>query len=76
MPTKPSLTFNDIPGTGDIKVLNYALALEAAEAELYRQAVLRLTTGGTINGERVSGLGVSTSAPDVKYINEFAVVEA
>jgi len=76
---KPSkaFTFGDIPGSSaDIKVLNYALALEAAEAELYRQALLRLTTGGTINGVAVAGLGLSTSAPDVKYVNSFGVVEA
>ncbi|MBC8137452.1 MAG: ferritin-like domain-containing protein [Fibrella sp.] len=75
MPTKPSLTFNDIPGTGDIKVLNYALALEAAEADLYSQALIRLTTGGNINGVNVAGLGLAASAPDVAYVAQFGRVE-
>lgn len=75
MATKPSLTFNDIPGTGDIKVLNYALALEAAEADLYRQALIRLTTGGSINGVNVAGLNLPSSAPDVAYVAQFGRVE-
>ena len=76
MPTKPSLTFAAIPGSNaDIKVLNYALALEATEADLYRQALIRLTTGGTINGVVVAGLGVDSQQPDVKYITQFALVE-
>lgn len=75
MATKPSLRFSDIPGTGDIKVLNYALALEAAEAELYRQALIRLTTGGDINGTNVGGLGIASSSPDVTYVSQFGRVE-
>ncbi len=75
MPTKPSLTFNDIPGTGDIKVLNFALALEAAEADLYVQALTRLTTGGRINGVNVAGLGIAANAPDVAYVAQFGRVE-
>ena len=68
-----------IPGTGDVQVLNYALALEDLEADLYVQAILRLTGGGvdpqaastvgTIVGLNVSGL-------DVQYIQKFAPVEA
>ena len=39
----PALTFADIPGAnGDIKTLNFALSLEALEADLYRQALARL----------------------------------
>jgi hypothetical protein len=73
----PPLTFNDIPGTGDVKVLNYALALEALEADLYAQALLRLTGGGTnALGTAITGLGLSTSEPDVKYTAEFGTVEA
>ncbi len=72
---KPNLTFNDIPGTGDIKALNYALALEDLEADLYVQALYRLTNGGTNElGMRIEGLGVS--GPDVEYLTEFARVEA
>lgn len=73
----PALTFNDIPGSGDIKVLNYALALEALEADLYAQALLRLTTGGTnAMGQVIPGLGLSDSEPDVKYTRLFGKVEA
>ena len=38
--------FSGIPGTGDAQVLNYALALETAEADIYRQA-LNLASGMT-----------------------------
>ena len=73
----PALKFSDIPGTGDIKVLNYALALEALEANLYVQAIQRLTTGGTnAVGKTIPGLGLSDSQPDVAYAKEFATVEA
>ncbi len=60
----PALTFADIPGTGDIKVLNYALALEALESNLYVQALQKLTA-----------LNVSSSDPVVKYLTEFGKVE-
>lgn len=77
----PALTFADIPGTGDIKVLNYALALEALEADLYRQSLGRLTggysyvnaAGQTVN---VTGLGLANSEPDVRYVQDFGNVEA
>jgi len=59
-----TLTFADIPGTGDIKVLNYALALEALEADLYAQAKAKLTA-----------LNVSSSDALVKYVDEFGIVE-
>ncbi len=72
---------SSIPGTGDIQVLNYALALEDLEADLYAQALLRLTTGGTdpqasSSVGTITGLGLSTSALDVSYILKFSSVEA
>ncbi len=71
-----TLTFADIPGSGDVKVLNYALALEALEADLYVQAYLRLTGGGTnALGTRIPGLGLRRSQPDVYYLREFANIE-
>lgn len=74
-PSQPFTFADSLFGTGDIKVLNYALALEAAEADLYRQALIRLTTGGTINGVAVAGLGLSASQPDVAYVSQFGRVE-
>lgn len=73
----PALTFEaNIPGTGDVKVLNYALALEDLEADLYHQAVLRLTTGGTnALGTTIPGLNLDSSQVDVAYATEFAAVE-
>lgn len=72
---------SSIPGTGDIQVLNYALALEDLEADLYAQALLRLTTGGTdpqasSSVGTITGLGLPTSALDVSYILKFSSVEA
>ncbi|HEX8833687.1 MAG TPA: ferritin-like domain-containing protein [Abditibacteriaceae bacterium] len=73
----PVLTFeNDIRGTGDIKVLNYALALEDLEADLYAQALMRLRDGGTnALGIRINSLGLTNSAEDVEYVAKFAIVE-
>lgn len=72
----PAVTFSQIPGTGDIKVLNYALALEALETDLYQQALQRLTNGGTnALGVRINGLGINPNAPDVFYLREFGKVE-
>jgi hypothetical protein len=74
--TSRTVRFSDIPGSGDIKVLNYALALEALEAELYRQAFARLTTGGTDNlGQPIVGLGLTDSNAVVPYIRSFGVIE-
>lgn len=66
-----------IPGSGDIKVLNFALALETLEAELYRQALARLTTGGQDDfGQAITGLNIGANELDAQYISEFATVEA
>lgn len=73
----PALTFSDIPGTGDVKVVNYALALEDLEADLYAQALMRLTRGGKNKlGTAIPGLGAHKNADDVQYVEEFGVVEA
>lgn len=84
----PPLRFKDIPephylnlpglGAGrDVKVLNYALALEDLESDLYVQAVMRLTGGGTNKlGRNIPGLGLAAYEPDVAYITEFTPVEA
>ena len=59
----------------DIKVLNFALALETLEAELYAEALMRLTTGGKdMFGNTITGLNVSGA--DVTYLSNFATVEA
>ncbi len=72
----PALKFSNIPGTGDIKVVNFALALEDLEADLYVQALQRLTTGGTNKlGKKITGLNLSPNQPDVAYVKEFGVVE-
>lgn len=64
-----------IPGsTPDTKVLSYALALETLEAELYRQALARLTTGGKdFYGKTITGLGLSGA--DVDYLTTFGRIE-
>ncbi len=74
----PALTFSDaIFGTGDTKVLNYALALEALETDLYVQALQRLTTGGTnALGKTIVGLNLGESNPAVKYLRDFGKIEA
>ncbi len=72
----PALTFADIPGTGDIKVLNFALALEAIEADLYVQALQRLGRGGrNALGQTITGLNVSSTDPFLTYLQVFGRVE-
>jgi len=59
----------------DIKVLNFALALETLEAQLYKDALARLTTGGKDSlGQHITGLGYS-GTPDVTYLTKFGIVE-
>lgn len=72
----PALRFADITGTGDIKVLNYALALEVLETDLYVQAALRLQGGGTnALGKSIPGLGLPDNHPAVIYTKKFGKVE-
>ena len=74
---KTPITFNEATfGTGDNKVLNFALSLEALEADLYVQALQRLTTGGTnALGRTIVGLNQSSSSAAVQYLREFGQVE-
>jgi hypothetical protein len=74
----PAFTFEkSIPGTGDVKVLNYALALEDLEADLYTQAIQRLTVGGKNKlGVEIPGLYLNFSHGDVYFVHEFGIVEA
>ncbi|MBC8142768.1 MAG: ferritin-like domain-containing protein [Armatimonadetes bacterium] len=75
-PTTPFTFADNLFGTGDIKVLNYALALEAAEADLYVQALARLTGGGTASsGGAITGLGIAATEPDVQYLQQFGRIE-
>jgi len=72
----PNTAKNFTTASADVKVLNFALALETLEAELYRQAVARLTTGGTdMFGSAITGLGLAGTEPDVSYLTTFAKVE-
>lgn len=73
----PAIPFSDqIFGTGDLKVLNYALALEALETDLYVQALQRLTTGGTnALGKTIVGLGLPSTDPAVQYLRDFGEIE-
>lgn len=69
-------TFNDIPGEGNTKVLNYALFLETLEAEFYRQVLARLTEGGQDNrGNEIPGLHLGADEPDVRFVTRFKTVE-
>ncbi len=72
----PSTAANFKTAGADVKVLNFALALETLEAELYRQALLRLTTGGTdMFGSKITGLGLGGDQADVAYLTTFGKVE-
>lgn len=80
-----ALTLSQLPGSGDVQILNYALALEQLEADLYRQAYARLTDGISFTdgkpatsgiGTPIPGLGLATTRPSVQYLGVFAKVEA
>ena len=73
----PGTSKNFTTASADAKALNFALALETLEAELYRQALLRLTTGGTdMFGNAIPGLGLASTQLDVQYLTTFGKVEA
>ncbi len=77
--TKTPIVFNEAtfgPAANDVKVLNFALSLEALETDLYVQALQRLTTGGTNTlGKTIVGLNQSNSSAAVQYLREFGQVE-
>lgn len=74
IPTGPFGALTTAPT--DIKVLNFALALETLEAELYAEALMRLTTGGKdMSGNTITGLGLAAGEPDVDYLTTFGKVE-
>ena len=76
IPTGPFSALTSAPSP-DIKVLNFALALETLEARLYKDALARLTTGGTdMFGNTITGLGYTTAQPDVAYLTTFGTIEA
>ena len=77
LPSRPAPSQTLPALTPNIKVLNYALALETLEAQLYKDALARLTGGGTDSlGQHITGLGLAASELDVKYLTEFGTVEA
>jgi len=75
-----------LPGTGDQKILNYALTLELLEADLYRQA-LNLASGKALTTPLASspssytlavgggGLDTFNTAAGFAYLRDFAFVE-
>ena len=80
---KPTIVVNETnfgSKAQDFLVLNFALSLEALEAELYIQALQRLTTGGTggayaLPGLQIQGLNLPVSKASVDYVIEFGKVE-
>jgi hypothetical protein len=82
IPTGPFSALTSAPSP-DIKVLNFALALETLEAQLYKDALARLTTGGTDSlGQTITGLGLpvnpsdtDATMADVAYVTKFGKVE-
>jgi hypothetical protein len=73
----PAFTLSDIPGTGDVQILNFALALEDLEADLYHQALQRFTVGGkNALGVKIPGMNLNFGDGDVYYTYKFGTVEA
>jgi hypothetical protein len=83
--------FSPIPGVGDIQILNYALALETTEADIYRQALnlasnRAVTTplsssgpsayGTTYTGGNAGTLTGNNANVAFLYLAQFAYVEA
>ncbi len=63
-------------GSSDVKILNFALAVETIEAERYRQTIARLTGGGTdMFSNPINGLGISTAELDVQLLTGFYATE-
>lgn len=85
-----SFPIQSLPGTGDQKILNYALTLELLEADLYRQALnlasgkalstpLNRTAGPSFYTRASSvgggGLNSASTAAGFAYLRDFAFVE-
>ena len=82
-----SFPLQNLPGTGDQKILNYALTLELLEADLYRQA-LNLATGKPLTTPLASspsaytrtvgggGLDTFNTEAGFAYLRYFAFIEA
>jgi len=85
-----SFPIQSLPGTGDQKILNYALTLELLEADLYRQALNLASgkalstplnrTGGPSSYTRAAnvgggGLDAARTAAGFAYLRDFAFVE-
>ena len=79
----PQTATNYPTASTEVQVVNFALAAETIEADLYRQVLARLTNGQNPDGSPatdglgnpITGLGLGTDQPDVSYFTEFIQVE-